>query len=277
MKTALLLLLLAASAGTAQGQSVIIGQVLGADSTPVISAHLVARDSTGNLRAEAISDSIGHFALHIVNTRLPATLFVDVDRIGFTTIQHAAVRIGRNESVLAVVVMDPHAMELAALTVVGRGRHRSGFLDEYYERLDAIRAGLGHNINRAALETYRGSRLITALLRVPGVHYGSATVGSMPGAVPMMRQGCVPATYLDKMPIDPDVLADMDPGTLEGVLVYVGGIEPPLEYIHEANGCGLILAFTDWERDTSPRSVWKTLLAFVGLSAIIFSENYLFK
>ncbi|MGQ0812858.1 MAG: TonB-dependent receptor plug domain-containing protein [Gemmatimonadota bacterium] len=269
----LAMVLLAASAGIAQPQSLLSGNVLTLDSTYIVAAHITLHDSAGKLKAEALTDSAGGFRFRVANMTRPVTLYISIIRIGYVSIELVPVSLGRREDVTVRVHMSPHAVELAPVTVVARQRTRSAALDDYYDKLDDIKRGIGHALERNVMEQHAGSQLVSALQRVPGVQYGNVSLrGGINLAVPRMRGGCIPLTFLDRVPIAADELAVIDPANLEGVLVYVGGLEVPVDFSQLSAGvpCGLILAYT---ARPSPRrstiSLRNTALGVVAVAAIV--------
>jgi hypothetical protein len=235
------MVLLGASAGIAEAQSMLSGKVLTVDSANIAAAHITLHDSAGNLKAETLTDSAGSFQFRIANTTQPVTMYMSVVRIGFISIERVPVRVGRREDLMVRVHMSPDAVQLAPVTVVARRRYGSAALDDYHDKLDDVKRGVGRALEREVMQRYAGLGLMKALYMVPGVQYDNSA-----SAIPRMRGGCVPLTFLDRAPISPDELVALDPALLEGVLVYVGGLQVPPDFSQLDPGvrCGVILAYT---------------------------------
>lgn len=267
------MLLFMAAASPARAQSMLSGTVLTTDSVYVVAAHVMLHDSTGALKSEALTDEFGDFSFR-VRAAQPVTLYITIIRIGFTSVERAPIRVGRSEAVTVRILMNADAVVLAPVTVVARKRNHSRTLDDYYDKLAGVRRGLGHVIDRTALDKYGGQELLPALLRVPGVQYGTGAspVGTS-RRLPRMRGGCIPLTFLDRLPVPEETFAELDPASLEGVLVYVGGMVPP-EFSQLTPGvpCGVMLAYsadTQHRRRTN-MSRWMTIAVIAAFAAVSF-------
>ncbi len=262
----LVIVLLGASAGTSQAQSILGGKVLTQDSASIVAAHIMLHDSAGKLKSETLTDSAGSFRFWIGNTRQPVTLYLSVIRIGFVSLERVPVQVGRREDLTVQVHMSPEAIVLAPVTVVARRRYGSAALDDYHNKLDDVKRGLGHALERDDMLRYAGAGLMKALYMVPGVQFDNSA-----SAIPRMRGGCVPLTFLDRAPIAPDDLAAIDPGLLEGVLVYVGGLQVPVDFSQLDPGvlCGVILAYTALPQSRGAISWFNSLVAVAAFAVVV--------
>ncbi|HEY0671195.1 MAG TPA: DUF1416 domain-containing protein [Longimicrobiales bacterium] len=266
MRAALVAVLLAGVPDMAAAQSLLHGKVVSIDSVDIAAAHVTLHDSAGSLKAEMLTDSTGGFLFRVANGATTRTLYISVTRIGFVAIERVAVRVARMEEVLLRAVMSPAAVEIEPLKVVARRRFWPAVLDEYQVRLSAIKRGVGYALEREVLQRYAGLDLMRALRRVPGVQHGDIGFrGGMRLPVPRMRDGCIPLTYLDRMLIPADDLAALDPALLEGVLVYVGAAQIPVDVspLAPATSCGVILAYT------APPAPRRTPLRLLNLGVVV--------
>ena len=264
-------LLLAATAIDAPGQSIVSGKVFTLDSAAIAAAHVSLHDGAGTLKGETVTDSLGNFTFRIANITAMVTLYLSVVSVGFTSIEFVPVKVAVSEEVAVQVLMHPTTVPLAPVTVLARPRNLPATLHDYYDKLEDARRGTGHGLDRKVMERYAGLELIKALQNVPGVEDGRSILPEgVTLTVPKMREGCIPLTFLDRMPIQPEQLAVMDPGELEGVLVYVGGQQVPSDFSQLTAGveCGMILAYrVAPDRRRSSKSLVGILLILGAFSA----------
>ncbi|HET9439691.1 MAG TPA: carboxypeptidase regulatory-like domain-containing protein [Longimicrobiales bacterium] len=275
MKAALVAVLLAAVPDTAAAQSLLHGKVVSIDSVEIAAAHVTLHDSAGSLKAEMLTDSTGGFRFRVASATKTMTLFISVTRIGFVAIERIAVRVGRTEDVTVRAFMSPDAVEIEPLKVVARRQYWPTVLDDYHGRLADIKRGVGYALEREVLQRYAGLDLLRALRRVPGVQLGDIALrGGMTLPVPRMRDGCIPLTYIDRMLVSADQLAALDPALLEGVLVYVGVAQIPVDVglLAPATSCGVILAYTapPVQRRTPLRLLNVGVVVVVFLAVLFF-------
>ncbi len=272
------LLPLLTAAGDAAGQSIVSGHVLAPDSSAVIAAHITLHDGAGKLKGETVTDSAGGFHFLIGKISTPITLYLSAVRVGFVSIEHAPVQIPAAQDVNVEIHMSPNTLPLAPVTVVARPRNLPAVLHDYYDKAEDAERGQGHVLDRNMMQRYGGLELIKALLNVPGVDDGRSMLPEgVTLTVPKMREGCIPLTFLDRMPVQPEHLAVMDPSELEGVLVYVGGQQVPADFSQLAAGaeCGMILAYRIAPtKRRSSRSVIGMLLILSAFAAFASSAGW---
>lgn len=246
MKIAFVSSFLLATTVQAHAQSMLSGKVLTQDSAYVPAAYVALHDAYGTLKAETVTDSLGGFTFRIGTLQHAITLYLSVSRIGYATVQFVPVSIAVSDGVNVRIHLSPEAVSLRPITAEARSRSRSAALDDYYDKVQDVKRGVGRVLDRTVMERYAGLELVTVLGRLPGVQQGRAMLPSGVGlTLARMSDGCVPLTFLDRSPILPEDLATLNPGELEGVLVYVGGSQLPADFSRLTTGaeCGLILAY----------------------------------
>lgn len=246
MKIAFVSALLLAAIAPAHAQSMLTGKVLTQDSAYLPAAYVALHDAHGTLKAETVTDSTGGFTFRIGTLQHAITFYLSASRLGYTAVQFVPVSIAVSNGVRVHIHLSPEPVSLQPITAEARNRSRSAALDDYYDKVQDIKRGVGRVLDRTVMERYAGLELVTVLDRLPGVQQGRAVLPSGVGlTLPRMSDGCVPLTFLDRSPILPEDLATMNPAELEGVLVYVGGAQLPADFSRLTTGaeCGLILAY----------------------------------
>lgn len=278
MRIAVLAFGLLAAANAASAQSHLSGRVVTRDSVAISGAEVTLHDAGRALRATAVTDSAGGFQFPLENPKDTVTLQLSIVRMGFTSLLDIPVRLPPNEDVTVQISMSMGAVDVAPVTVVARPSNLSPTLQDYYDKLEDTKRGVGRGLDRAVMQKYAGLELIKALQLVPGVSDGRAMlVEGVTLTVPKMRGGCVPQTFLDRVPVAPDLLATMDPGDLEGVLVYVGGSQAPADFSRTFGDmeCGIILAYrAPPARHASTRSLVNTLIVLGAFALFVRSAGW---
>jgi hypothetical protein len=270
--------LLLATTGEGRGQSALTGTVLTMDSVAIVAAAVTLHDATGKLKAEAVTDSMGSFHFRVANVADSLTLFMSITSVGFASIEFAPVQLRAGEDIAVRVHMTPDAVPLAPVAVVARQQNLSAALHDFYDKLADTKRGVGHGLDRAVMRRFGGLELIKALQLVPGVDNGRSMLPEgVTLTVPRMRNGCIPLTFLDRVPIAAEQLAVMDPADLEGVLVYVGGLQVPPDFSQLMAGvdCGMILAYRIAPaKRRSTLSLVGVLLILSGFAAFAASAGW---
>ena len=278
MKTFILAILLATAANAANAQSLLSGRVLTLDSIAVPAAQVTLHDAAGKLKGEALTDSTGGFSFRVANATDTITLHLSVVRLGYAALTLVPVRIPASEDMTIDIQLTADAVDVAPVTVVARPANLSPTLQDFYDKLEDTKRGVGKGLDRATLEKYAGLELIKALQLVPGVTDGrSMLVEGVTLTVPKMRNGCVPTTLLDRVPVAPDFLATMDAGDLEGVLVYIGGSQIPADFTRTFGDveCGMIMAYrVPPARRKSTKSVFSTLVVLGAFALFVRSAGW---
>jgi len=149
------------------------------------------------------------------------------------------------------------AMELEPLTVVATRRtllDRVGF----YERRSS---GFGSHMNREEIERRNAQRVSDLFRSFPGARV--APTNTFGDQVVLLRNGCVPAVFVDGIPVEKGHFVDLSlsPHVLEAVEVYRGSQTPP-QYLR--NSCGTVLFWTrEPQRAEGESSIWARL-GFIG-------------
>jgi Carboxypeptidase regulatory-like domain/TonB-dependent Receptor Plug Domain len=103
--------------------------------------------------------------------------------------------------------------------------------------------GNGRYIKRAEIERRRPASLMDLLRSVPGVRVVCPRSQHV-CALRLRRATCGPAYFMDGMPTDPSVLYLTMPSDVEGVEIYSGPSETPIELEGMRSGCGAIAIWT---------------------------------
>jgi len=103
--------------------------------------------------------------------------------------------------------------------------------------------GNGRYITRADIERRKPANLMDLLRTVPGVRVVCPRTQHV-CALRLRRATCGPAYYMDGMPTDPSALYLTLPSDVEGIEVYSGPSETPIELEGMRSGCGVIAIWT---------------------------------
>lgn len=242
---ALLATLLAAAPAAGQEVHGVITDA--GDQSPVPTVEVFLLDEVGEVRAQAVTDSLGEF--HI-QAPAPGRYQLRVSRIGYATRTTAPFEVGRGEVVTLEIELSTEALQLEPLEAVERKRERAPGLAHFYDRAEHVRkSGTGRIYFREDLQQY----------------------GSVYGLYRMqpIRSSCPLTVLLDNLPVsdprDLEFLAQSD--RVEGVEVYRSRYQFPLEYA-SYQACSLMLV---WSRPAvgTGLSIKKLLLA-TGAAAAFF-------
>lgn len=103
--------------------------------------------------------------------------------------------------------------------------------------------GNGRYITRADIERRKAASLMDVLRNVPGVRV--LCPRNVHNCVLRLRRAtCGPAYFMDGQPTDPSVLFLTLPSDVEGIEVYSGPSETPIELEGYRSGCGVIAIWT---------------------------------
>jgi hypothetical protein len=271
MRYAAAVLLIVACASDVQGQAVVEGRVLGADSAALVAAQVELVDSSGSAVLDAASDSSGWFRIPFGRRIRPGLFYLTVRYLGYADVDRTPIRVGKSERVILTIRMAPTPVALPPVNVVARRRYRPGPGDEFRDRAYWVkRTGFGHVLEYEELQQLHGASLVRAVSRVPGVTASYVNNAGLTTEVVRMRGGCVPIVYLDRMRMDAFDLSSIDAASLEGIEVYKGAAEVPPEYALGAGDCGVILAWSNQRLDGARALTWKRVGIFGGLVALVF-------
>jgi hypothetical protein len=193
----------------------------------------------------AESDETGLFALR----RVPmGTAWLIARRIGFRP-DSVRVRVGKDPVTVGNLRLDRLAVELAAVTVLGR-RDLTGHLAGFYRRMSY---GIGRFFTAADIEQRNAMRMTDLLRMIPGMRIDNRGFTS---SVRIRGSRCAPLVWLDGQPmyageVDVD---NFDPRTFDGVEVYSGAASVPVEFQGNqrmSSACGTIVL---WSKRGEPRA-----------------------
>lgn len=224
---------------TPQGPgSRILGQVVEMESGKALEGAEVSLGQSGGTR---ITDNRGRFEFESVPAGPQAVSVTTLGRAALTdTVEVGAGQTLEMEIRLAIQPVDVDPMVITATP-------RDPYLEDmgFYHRRD--QGYSGQFVNRQTIEE-RDPRTLGDLLAVtPGVRvqYGGAggfevrlrrAISFQAGS----QAGCIPAVYLDDVPVDAGWISDIPPGRVEGMEVFTGA-NAPLRY---NDPCGVILIWT---------------------------------
>ena len=104
--------------------------------------------------------------------------------------------------------------------------------------------GNGRYITRAMLEQRQPASLQDMLRSVPGVQISCPRTQRV-CTLRLRRAGCDPSYFMDGMPTDPSVLYLTVPTDVEGIEIYSGPSQAPIELEGmRRSGCGVIAIWT---------------------------------
>ena len=211
------------------------GSVRGPDGKPMARAQV----SVAGTGRSAVTSEAGTFAI----LELPSGSFgLDVRAVGFSPVR-VTVDLLRRRPATVTVTMTERAQALSSVVVRGQRSRNSRFLQEFAER--KRRAAGGTFYGPAELER-RNALYVSDILRTtagmrvsPGRGFGNLVRG---------RAGCVPAVYLDGMPLH-EGANELDlivrPNDLMAMEVYQALGNLPAQFTGlQANGCGAIALWT---------------------------------
>ncbi len=245
-------LLCTAQAATAQVR--VSGRVIANDTgEPIAGADVTARSTGGRFLRHAVTDSAGRFMFIIQRT---AAIDLRANHPAYAANTAPTLHFDEHTFLEVEIRLDPDAILLAPLAVVGRSVERSPFLDEFRER---VKRGLGIYITRSQIDRKR-PMFVTDLLRdVPGVQLRGAGSGSRP-VVTMGRssgQACAARIFVDGMLLNPTMLTPsgprsdifriddlVHPSSVEGIEIYRGMSVTPPEFLTADAECGVIAIWT---------------------------------
>lgn len=182
------------------------------------------------------TDSTGRFE-HLTTRPGRRTLRVAV--IGLAP-QEYDVQLHAGRTTTITVLVDPAAIELEPIVVIGEHEEGSLRIDGFYARkLRAVYGGL--YFTHADIMRRAPDRLST-LLGATGLTMRCGLIGG--GCVPVRVARCIVPVYLDGMRVPSRELDRIPPSMVAGVEVYRSSFDTPLEYAIQGGSCGAILVWT---------------------------------
>jgi hypothetical protein len=240
---------------------------------PIEGVQVTLASAESEAVATSLTDAEGHFALRAPG---PGSWKLMARRLGYGTVASEGLSIGSTEWLVAEVVLNVDPVPLEAVVVTSRRFIYSPAVERFYERRDlGVRTGLGFFLVREEIERLSAQRPSDLVRGARGVRVRTARGGG--GAGIRMTSGCIPALYIDGVPINrsyrtdslDDFVTVMD---IEGIELYRGAATQ-IGHIYDPSGCGLVLVWTrggrqDLEREGGWMRVIGTLAA-LGLALLI--------
>ena len=213
---------------------------------PIAQAEVILIDDEGEEKANALTDSLGVFRLQAPEA---GSYTLSVRRIGFVTVATPVVNVATGEAVSVELRMSARAIPLDPLVVVQRRWYGISRLQQFYERAEwNDKLGRGRIFFREDLQNVSSIRHL--------IHQTP------------QRWRCPMQVLVDGLPIShlDDLDAFAAPDVVEGVEIYRGAAQVPIEYAY-LNACSLALV---WTRPTPGRPFsWKRTLVAGGILGTI--------
>lgn len=271
LSAALALALISAAPSALCGQAasgLVIDATTGAG---VADASIEALDESGQQRAQAVTDSAGHFALP-----LPAGRYrFRVTHLGYETIETESLQFNRGETVTLEIRLGARPIRMDPLVVRSRQRITIGS-EAFYARMERQRAlGQGDFITRADIEETTTSDINALIARHPQVRTGHGGPGGFTEMLVLEQRGggqCLPAIWVDGMRImrndQTDLRSWFHPDNVEGVEIYPNAAFAPPELV-AGSACGAIAIWSRQQRGnpfTLKRIVIGAIIAITGFA-----------
>jgi len=196
-----------------------------------------------NGRVAAVTDTAGLFRVERVGQGLN---LVETRRIGYVPgVFEVELEADQAELDMSVSLY-PVPIQLEEIVVSAqRTVYVAGRLREFYERR---RSGLGRYLTRWEIEALAPLNISDLLGRFPALRIVEGSFGRTGIQIGRGRvQGCNPKIYLDGVPMLVDADFNINnfvmPQFLEGVEVYTGPSEAPIQYLGTST-CGVIMIWT---------------------------------
>jgi hypothetical protein len=230
--------LLALAAGAPTAAQTVSGQLLDTDTRQPIAAATMSLLRDDSALVSVVTDSAGGFVLRAPKA---GSYRLRAGRIGYRAAETPPLELAAGDTLRVEFRLSVAAVALNPITVVGYSRRPSGELGGFYDRM---RRGLGGQFVTREQIDERMPIFTTDLLRtMAGVSVTPSPRGS--GSIVRLRGGCIPSVYLDGVPIGllgmtiDDLIQPMN---LEGIELYRGPAETPVEFAR--NACGAIVLWT---------------------------------
>jgi hypothetical protein len=241
------MLLLSAVASSASSQQFVRGQVVDdATNLPIsdVQLHLIDLNRLQVSRTVR-TDSSGRFLLQ---TSVMNPVMVRAVRIGYEPVTTPRFRVPEGHEYTVELRMARRVQLLAPLTIISSADPSKGTLVEGFEYRRSRALG-GHYISRQQIEDRSPGQFTDLLQAVAGVRVTGSEI-EMIRRSNFSAQSCIPAFYLDGMPLRGDlpdvldVLNMIDPTSLHGVEVYTGASQVPAEFSGSDAACGVVAVWT---------------------------------
>jgi hypothetical protein len=241
-RIAALLLLAAAPAGA---QSV-GGSVLDDDSDePVRTVLVELRTDRGRALATTVTDSLGAFQMGVPGEGSYRLL---LRRLGYQTVESPLFAVAAAEAVEVSLRIASTSISLTPLTITSRPEAPLNLMLERVGFYQRERRQGGTFLRRERIERNNGGRLSDVLSELPGVRRQVVRGVSV---ISLNRQrSCSPQVVLDGQPLIESTRIDdiVAIRSIEGIEVYRGPAEAPVEFAMRETGCGLLVIWTRGRR-----------------------------
>jgi hypothetical protein len=237
----------------------------------LVGARVTLFDAQGTAHGAEVADSLGQFALRVPHA---ASWTLSVQLVGYEPLVTEPIPVDAAEMVVVEITLAVDAIPLAPLVVMTRRSMRSPDIQAFYDRKErAGRSGFGNFVAREEIERGGATRPTDLVRSMAGVRIVRGAPGR--GAGIRMAGGCIPAIFIDGMPINrtsindslDDYVTTLD---IEGIEVYRGPTSQ-LGSLHDPNGCGLVAV---WTRRGEPQPGtgvgWRKMLTAGAILAAIF-------
>ena len=227
----------------------------------VAQAQVQALTAEGRDAGRARTGPDGAFQLEL---RAPGTVRIQAERTGYRTTLTGDLPVALRETVEVEVRLAATAVAMEPLRVTARvepPRRANLELSGFYER---ERLGIGKYLRREDLESRANQNLAQVLSRVQGTaiqYQGAKQYIYFPrNGRPVLRQSfrgppqnaCLPRLFVDGARVTYDANNDINsvvnPGQIEGIEVYRGPSEIPVQYNDSNSMCGVIVIWTRHEQ-----------------------------
>lgn len=250
-RVALLTIALLAT-GTPAAAQLVSGKVVEEGTEqPVAGATIELMDTTGLRRGMVVSDTAGSFSIMVPQ---PGLYRLRLSHIAYATAATEVINAALGVQVELELRMNPTAVSLEPLRVVGRSSFNAGWLSEYYDRaVQTRRSGIGRVFFRDEVQRENVPAVSTFLTYL------------------LPRGGCRPTVFLDGLEVEDARQLDglLRPDALEGVELYNNQVFLPERYSNRGH-CAIALFWTRRDLDGGKPFTWQRLIMAGGIITGLF-------
>jgi hypothetical protein len=217
---------------------------------PVAGATIELMDTTGLRRGTVVADTSGAFRILVPQ---PGWYRLRVSHIAYATTETPTINAEMGTQVELELRMNPTAVALEPLRVVGRSAYNAGWLQEYYDRaVNTRRSGIGRVFFRDEVER-------------ENVPYVSSFLFYL-----QPRAGCRPTLFVDGLELQDEshLNSMLQPHALEGVELYNNQVLLPHRYANRGY-CAIALFWTRRDLEGARPFTWRRLLIAGGIVGAI--------
>lgn len=217
---------------------------------PVAGATIELMDTTGLRRGTVVADTSGAFRILVPQ---PGVYRLRVSHIAYATTETPTINAEMGTQVELELRMNPTAVALEPLRVVGRSAYNAGWLQEYYDRaVNTRRSGIGRVFFRDEVER-------------ENVPYVSSFLFYL-----QPRGGCRPTLFVDGLELQDEgqLNSMLQPHALEGVELYNNQVFLPHRYANRGY-CAIALFWTRRDLEGARPFTWRRLLVAGGIVGVV--------